>query len=76
MSLSVEENFAIIYSPLRAARHFIDRQRERASFLDFKQQLNLRAVSLGADIATLSGGISKSGIGAVDGSEPSAADCR
>ncbi|WP_246103985.1 sugar ABC transporter ATP-binding protein [Yersinia kristensenii] len=56
MSLSVEENFAIIYSPLRAARHFIDRQRERASFLDFKQQLNLRAVSLGADIATLSGG--------------------
>ncbi|WP_328592896.1 sugar ABC transporter ATP-binding protein [Yersinia thracica] len=56
MSLSVEENFAIIYSPFRAARHFIERQRERASFLDYKQQLNLRAVSLGADIATLSGG--------------------
>ena len=56
MSLAVEENFAIIYSPLRRARHFIDRQRERLSFLDFKKQLNLRAVSLGADIATLSGG--------------------
>lgn len=62
MSLSVEENFAIIYSPsmihslFSAARHFIDRQRERRSLLDFKKQLNLRAVSMGADIATLSGG--------------------
>ncbi|AHM75233.1 sugar ABC transporter ATP-binding protein [Yersinia hibernica] len=56
MSLTVEENFAIIYSPSPAAGHFIDRQRERLSFLDFKKQLNLRAVSLGADIATLSGG--------------------
>ncbi|CFQ37000.1 sugar ABC transporter ATP-binding protein [Yersinia aleksiciae] len=56
MSLTVEENFAIIHSPLRTARHFIDRQRERLSFLDFKKKLNLRAVSLGADIATLSGG--------------------
>ncbi|MGP2470617.1 sugar ABC transporter ATP-binding protein [Yersinia sp. 2540 StPb PI] len=56
MSLTVEENFAIIYSPLRTTRHVIDRQRERISFLDFKKQLNLRAVSLGANIATLSGG--------------------
>lgn len=56
MSLTVEENFAIIHSPTRTARQFIDRQRERLAFLDFKKQLNLRAVSLEAKIATLSGG--------------------
>ncbi|MBS0849154.1 sugar ABC transporter ATP-binding protein [Citrobacter sp. JGM124] len=56
LSLSVEENFAIIHSPLQSSRLVIDRQGERLSFLDFKKQLNLRAINLGADIATLSGG--------------------